>query len=465
MAAVWSTSVLVACSGTRLAGSHRLSGTSSPTVEVCTPQPVPVLNGSFPAQPWEGDPLSMSDLAGQSTISYSPADFPAPGRLKGLIERILVSEGVPAGMGALPWVESGYYIGDYSRVGAAGPWQFMRGTAQFFGLEMTEYVDERYSWIESTRAAGRYLRYLYGLFGDWELAVAAYNCGEGVVQNALADAGSGCRFGEIELPGETDAFVPRFAAALEAYRDVDLDTYGLSVVLVPPSLDLRILALETGIPADSIFRYNRCYIREVTPPDGEGWELVVPTDRAGLVFETAWSMERSRYLVRYGDSWAGLAESFGVGTDDLMAANPGVTITAGTWLVLPDTDRTPVNAGTSDRPGYFQYTVRSGDTLSEIAATVGVSSGEVAIWNDMSPGDIIYPGQVLQLRGTPAVGQEESAVEIVTGGGRITHTVREGDTLWDLSVTYGVSVEQIMLLNSLDGNILSIGQQLVIRPE
>ena len=396
-------------------------------------------------------------------MQYAPENFPASGPLKGLIETILVSEGVPGDVGALPWIESEYCIGDYSRAGAAGPWQFMRGTAQFFDLEMTEDVDERYSWVESTRAAARYLRYLYGMFGDWQLAIAAYNCGEGVVQDALRNGG--CRFGEIELPGETDAFVPRFAAAVEAYRQVELETEGLSVVMVPPSLDLRILAIETGIPIDTLTYYNRCYLMEKTPPEGEGWELIVPSSRAGLVFETGWSIERSRYLVRYGDTWSGLAASFGVDTNVLMAANTGIELTAGSLLFLPETGRSPVNAGASDRQGYFQYTVRSGDTLSEIAATVGASSREVAAWNDIAPGDVIYPGQELLLRGAPTEGQEDATVEIVTGGGRITHTVEQGDNLWDLSIRYSVSVEQIMRLNSMEDALLSIGEILVIRPE
>ncbi len=463
MLAVWSTSILVACSGTRLTGSHRETTLQSTSVEICATPVIPVLHGSFSIDPWFDDPLSMSELAAQSSMRYAPDDFPAPGPLKGLIERILVSEGVPGDIGALPWIESEYYIGDYSSAGAAGPWQFMRGTAQFFDLEMTEDVDERYSWVESTRAAARYLRYLYGMFGNWQLAIAAYNCGEGVVQDALRSGG--CRFGEIELPGETDAFVPRFAAAVEAYRQVELDTEGLSIVMVPPSLDLRILAVETGIPIDTLVYYNRCYLKEIIPPYREEWELIAPSDRAGLVFETAWSMERSRYLVRYGDTWSDLSASFGVDTQDLMTANVGTELTAGSWLVLPETGRNPVNASASDRPGYFQYTVRSGDTLSEIAATVGVSSSEVAVWNDILPGDRIYPGQVLVLRGAPIEDQEDSTIEILTGGGRITHTVEQGDTLWDLSIRYSVSIEQIMQLNSMEDAMLSIGRVIVIRPE
>lgn len=455
--------VVVSCSGTRVTQSHRQVLQQETPASVSITPVLPVLHGSFCVELEYESPLVSCETTEVNAARYSPDNFPASGQLKGLIERILVAEGLPVEIGALPWIESEYYISDYSRVGAAGPWQFMRETARFWNLEMTEHVDERYSWIESTRAAARYLRYLYGLFDDWSLAIAAYNCGEGVVLNALQNGGS--RFGEIELPGETDNFVPRFAAAADAYNQVALNTEGLSIVMVPPGLDLRIVALETGIPVDTMFMYNRCYLVENTPSEGDGWEIIVPSNRAGLVFSVSWSMDRSRYLVRYGDNWTGLAQSFGVNRDSLISVNSGVDLVAGTWIELPGSQRSPVNASAGDRPGYFQYTVRSGDTLGAIGALVGVSSREVAVWNDMAPSEMIFPGQLLQLRGTPTFPEGEDTVEIVSGGGRLTHMVEEGDTMWSLAVRYDVSIEQIMQLNSKENSLLSIDEVLVIRPE
>ncbi|MBD3276678.1 MAG: LysM peptidoglycan-binding domain-containing protein, partial [Candidatus Aegiribacteria sp.] len=114
--------------------------------------------------------------------------------------------------------------------------------------------------------------------------------------------------------------------------------------------------------------------------------------------------------------------------------------------------------------------------MSEIAASVGVSSHEVAQWNDMSPDDTIFPGDVLLLRRSGSASDNSDAafeetpppdgeINIVSGEGRVEHTVAEGDTLWDLAIEYGVSIEQIMHLNSLENSNLSLGQVLVIIPE
>jgi peptidoglycan endopeptidase LytE len=128
-----------------------------------------------------------------------------------------------------------------------------------------------------------------------------------------------------------------------------------------------------------------------------------------------------------------------------------------------------VNEAYGGREDFIIYIVRTGDTLGGIGESVGVSSREVALWNDMSPDDVIYPGQRLVLRtsGDTAeqVPSEESVPEIVTGGGRLEHEVQEGDTLWDIALRYGVTVEQIMYLNSLESTVLHPGDLLLIRTE
>jgi LysM repeat protein len=146
------------------------------------------------------------------------------------------------------------------------------------------------------------------------------------------------------------------------------------------------------------------------------------------------------------------------------------------YIDIPESQRQPVNAGYIENPQFIRYTVRMGDTMGAIAATVGVSSREVAAWNEMSPDDTIFPGDVLLLRrsgNSSALEQqlnmptlpEGDEIDIVSGGGRIEHTIVEGDNLWDIALRYGVSIEQIMYLNSLESNILSLGDVLVIIPE
>lgn len=379
-----------------------------------------------------------------------------------LLEAILKSEGAPADLSALPWVESSYYIGDYSRAGAAGPWQFMSGTARQFDMNMTEEVDERYSWTSSTRTASEYLSYLHERFDDWHLALAAYNCGEGVVQRALSDA-SRKEYGMIELPGETDAFVPRYSAALQALRGRERDEPELSVILAPPGLDLRLLAAESGIEPDVMAEYNRGFLSEVTPIGQRNWEVVVPSSRASVAFQAAWTINRRDYPVKPGDSWSSVADALGVGMDELMAANSSSMPQPGQYMFIPQSGRVPVNSDAAERAGFYQYTVRSGDTLGGIGSSIGVSSREVAAWNEITTSTVIYPGQKLLLRGVPPEGTGQ--VQIVRADTQVTHIVSEGDTMWDLAVRYGVTVDQIMELNDKESSTLSIGETLIIKPE
>ena len=132
-------------------------------------------------------------------------------------------------------------------------------------------------------------------------------------------------------------------------------------------------------------------------------------------------------------------------------------------MLLPESARIPVNSNAAVSAGFFQYTVRSGDSLGGIGALVGVSSREVALWNDMTTASTIYPGQKLLLRGTPPEGS--GAVTIVRASSEITHTVQAGDSMWALAEEYGVSVEQIIELNDKDSAALSIGENLIIKPE
>lgn len=402
------------------------------------------------------------EMAVASDVRYNPGNCPADPDLRGLLERVLRSEGVPRELTALIWVETGYSVGSYSSAGAAGPWQFMSGTARAVNLHMADRVDERYSWVASTRAASRYLDYLHGMFGDWQLALAAYNCGEGTIQRALS--GRRADLSELSLPRETASFVPRFANALQAYEQLEETGNGLSVILVPPGMDLRVLAAEAGIPPGVLAGFNRGYLSEIVPNRGDSWEVVVPTQYASAAFQTAWAIETSRYLVKEGDGWDQIAAATGVDRQRLVEANNGSDPVPGTHVSLPESSRTPVNTSAADTAGFTRYTVRSGDTLGGIGASVGVSSREVAQWNGISTSAVIHPGQVILLRGVPA-GAATPAPQTVTGGGRLTHTVVPGDTMWDLSRRYGVTVEQLQSLNGKSGSSLCIGEVLIIRPE
>ena len=451
------------CSGIRFQNttvdySQTVDSTSS--IALYSEQPVfPILHGTSGRVEAGIIPLHAPHL---SDLVYTPEGCPAENGTIRLLSALLRSQGAPSDLAALPWVESGYYVGDYSRVGAAGPWQFMSGTARHFRMNMTDEIDERYSWVASTRTASNYLLYLNGLFDDWHLALAAYNCGEGVVQRALSSAVTK-EYGMIELPGETDAFVPRYSAALQALLQMERGEPELSVILVPPGLDLRILAAESSIDPEIIAEHNRGFLREVTPMGQRNWEVVVPTERASIAFQSAWAVRRDKYVVKSGDSWTSIGQATGVSVSSLMEANNSSMPLPGGFITLPGTDRVPVNSSAAVSAGFFQYTVRSGDSLGAIGALVGVSSREVASWNDISTSSTIHPGQKLLLRGTPSEGS--GAVTIVRAGTQVNHEVQAGDSMWALAQEYSVSVEQIMELNNKDSAALSIGENLIIKPE
>jgi membrane-bound lytic murein transglycosylase D len=454
------------CSGTRFytttAGFPETGAEESPAVIPIdsAAQPVfPIWCGTSGRVESETIPLHAPHL---SDVVYSPVSCPAPAGMVRLLEAILKSQGAPPDLAALPWIESSYRVGNYSQAGASGPWQFMSGTARHFNMNMTSEVDERYSWAASTRTASDYLMYLNRRYDDWHLALAAYNCGEGVVDRALS--GSDRReYGMIDLPGETDAFVPRYSAALAAMRQIEGEEPVLSVIMVPPGLDLRLLAAESGIDPGTFTEFNRGFLREVTPSGTMNWEVVVPSDKASIAFQNAWSIERSRYLVKIGDTWDSVAQSLGVSVSELTQFNNSTMPQPGGYLLIPETGRVPVNADAAVHAGFYEYTVRTGDTLGGIGALVGVSSREVATWNDLSGSATIYPGQKLLLRGTPP--EASGTVAIVSSGSEVNHTVQQGDTMWGLASQYGVSVEQIMELNNKDSSALSIGENLVIKPE
>jgi len=376
----------------------------------------------------------------------------------------MTSQGLPSWLAALPWIESEYSIGCFSRAGAAGPWQFLGETARDFGLQVDGEVDERYSWVTSTRGAATYLRYLYRRFGSWTYALAAYNCGEGTMARALRQGET--EFTRLDLPGETDRFIPRFAAAAAAYEAARPESNkGFVVIGVPPGTDLRVLAASSGMGIDSLMELNRGYFHQTTPSTGDIWDLLVPRRIARQVYDSAWERPGDTYTVQRGDSWAAVAASTGVSQERLQEINPGVSMVPGARLCLPEAEQYG-----DQSLGYSIYVVRTGDTLSGIGSRVGVSSGRVAEWNSMDPSATIYPGQRLVLRRPNAAGSEEELaespeLEIIRGEEAVRHTVTQGDTLWGIASGYGVTVEQIRELNSLDGDHLSIGDVLLVIPE
>ncbi|MEO8602705.1 MAG: transglycosylase SLT domain-containing protein [bacterium] len=254
----------------------------------------------------------------------------------------LVEEGVPAEFAyGVPIVESGYSVSATSSAGAVGPWQFIRGTGQRYGLRIDGYVDERRDPEKATRAAARYLRDLYDRFGDWHLALAAYNTGEGNIERIKDNRG--CEdFWEMRergyLPSETSEYVPRVLAAMQVAQSAK--RYG---IYVPPSapdqfetvqimrpISLNAVAQLCGSNVDTIKDLNPALKRGQVPPDGYAVRLPQGTREQ---FEVALATYREPaptrpevraggvHTVRRGDTLARVAQRYGVSLSALMRAN------------------------------------------------------------------------------------------------------------------------------------------------
>lgn len=218
------------------------------------------------------------------------------GRYRPLVETIFAEFDLPSDLVNLSLVESGFNPYAYSRAKATGPWQFMKGTGQLYGLRIDYYVDERRDPIKSTVAAARYLRDLYDLFGAWPLAMAAYNAGEGKVLRALqkAQAESFSEISQTKLIRlETKQYVPRIMAATIIAKN--LDQYGFNQdpvplhqfeeVVVTRPLHFRAIANVTGIPYAELRLLNPELRRDATPPYDSAYHLKVPVGTSAKVIK------------------------------------------------------------------------------------------------------------------------------------------------------------------------------------
>lgn len=237
------------------------------------------------------------------------------GRYAPLIRTELRRRGMPEALVYLVMIESGFTPEAYSRAHASGLWQFIAETGRRYGLEISRYIDERRDPVASTTAALNYLQDLYGRFGSWFLAAAAYNSGENRVERVLREHAGGERGADSlfwtiapHLPKETRDYVPLMLAAARIGREPA--RYGFDDVKpwppltfeevpVPGHTDLAALADRTGIPVDSMRELNPHLVRGVTPPD-RPWMLRVPVGAGARVAATLSRALPGSIAVHYG---------------------------------------------------------------------------------------------------------------------------------------------------------------------
>lgn len=341
-----------------------------------------------------------------------------------LIRTYLSQMQLPQDLAYLPLVESAFQTHARSRAKATGLWQFMAGTARLYQLRCDGLVDERLDPQRATQAALAHLADLYAAFGDWELALAAYNSGAGRVEKALRRAKGSTDFWSLRkfLPRETRNYVPAFWAALIVVKQPQ--RFGLptfpeqpwcrEMVPVEGALDLEVLAERAQWDLQTLRELNPALVRGITPPAGV-YQVAVPCgqgEQARTIIASIAPSERIKRLfhtVRAGDTLAAIARRYQVPVDTIMAAN-GITnpraLRIGRELVIPKAgwsslstvaeNRTkPRPRAQSDR-NPLRYRVRPGDTLYSIARRHGLTVEAIRSKNNLS-GTVIRPGDVLYL--------------------------------------------------------------------
>lgn len=326
----------------------------------------------------------------------------------------LEEQDIPGELALLPAIESGYRPYAYSSNGAAGLWQFMPATGRMLGLKQNRLYDGRRDVLRSTDAALDYLSQLRGqLDGDWLHALAAYNCGIGTVKNAIRKARRHNRsssYWKLDLPGETDAYIPRLLAMARIVSDPA--KYGLELPDLPntpyfetatvdSALDLELAAELAGIPLDDLLALNPGYRQGVTLSK-EKSRLLLPKERRSLFEQALAKLPRDKWLrwadhkIRKGDTLIGIARRYHVSVAAIREANgiKGHNIRAGRRLQIPLSGRASDKARRiATIHSKVKYRVRKGDSLYTIARRFSVSIRDLKRWNRV--GRYIRPGQRL----------------------------------------------------------------------
>jgi membrane-bound lytic murein transglycosylase D len=313
------------------------------------------------------------------------------GRYLGMIRDVLRQRGMPEELAYTAMIESGYNPLAVSRVGAKGMWQFMAATARRYGLRVDHWIDERLDPQKSTVAAAAYLRDLYGMFGSWALAQAAYNAGEMKVSRAIRATGSSDFWTlaqSVHLRRETKDFVPQIHAATLIAQDParygfefrEPEPVAVDTIVVPASTDLRRLAARSGVSLETLRALNPVLVRTVTPPGGS-WTLVIPVGSRGSL-QTA------------------LAPAPGPARKTAVAHAPTRPTTQAQVRATPPTQphsTAPAPTRSAAVKPDSVHVVRPRDTVSSIAKKYGVSVAEVLRWNRLEEQTRIRPGDRLRV--------------------------------------------------------------------
>ena len=303
-------------------------------------------------------------LRNQVSFMLSACNFYMP-----IFEEALDAYNLPLELKYLPIIESALNPSAVSRVGASGLWQFMLATGKMYGLESNSLVDERRDPIKATWAAARYLKELYAIYGDWNLVIAAYNCGPGTINKAIRRANGKTDYWEIYnfLPKETRGYVPAFIAAnyvMTYYCDHNICPMETNIpastdtVQVNKNLHFEQIADICGVSIEQIKSLNPQYKKNIIPGDSKSYTLRLPQSHISVFID----QQDTIYAHR---------------ADELFRNRKTIAINDNT---PPSSTRTKASVG----KGTLTYhKIRSGETLGSIAAKYGVRIKDIQSWNGL----------------------------------------------------------------------------------
>lgn len=308
-------------------------------------------------------------LRNQVSFMLSACNFYMP-----IFEEALDAYGLPLELKYLPIIESALNPSAVSRAGASGLWQFMIGTGKMYGLESNSLIDERRDPIKATWAAARYLKEMYAIYGDWNLVIAAYNCGPGTINKAIRRAGGEKDYWGLYnyLPRETRGYVPAFIAAnyvMTYYCDHNICPMETNIpantdtIQITKNLHFEQIADICGVPMDEIKSLNPQYKKQMIPGDSNPYTLRLPQDRI------------STFIDKQDTIYAHRA-------DELFKNRKTIAITDDT--PTKKKKATTKTASVAPKGNLSYHNIKDGETLSVIAEKYGVRIKDLQSWNGMS---------------------------------------------------------------------------------
>jgi len=390
---------------------------------------------------------------------------------------------LPLEIALLPIVESHYDPFAYSPGRASGLWQFIPSTGKRFGLAQDWWHDERRDTIAATGAAIQYLLYLNKLFdGDWLLAMASYNAGQGTVGRAIRKnrkLGKPTDYWSLDLPKETQHYIPK----LLAWRDIikNHDQYNIAFNPVPDEpyfelvdigsqIDLAEVAALAEVDIDTIYQLNPAYNRWATDPSAPH-DLLIPIDNVDILKQNLTNLPADqrmtwrRYIIKQGDSLGKIANRFNTSSKFIAQVN-GIknnNIRAGKALMIPSAakgsdyytksaeQRLAKRQGRApkNRNQRIEHRVKTGESLWDIARKYNVSVGAVARWNNMAPRDVLSVNRKLAVWTKISATQSIKAASVKNETRKLFYKVRKGDSLDLIANKFKVRITDIKNWNDI----------------